>query len=351
MIHSKKIGVFIAGNFFSHVKGTRAICEELAVRLDKKKWDVITASNKINRIKRMIDFLLTAYSNRHLYQVALIDVHSDLAFIWVEVLCRFLRMLQKPYILNLRGGKLPEFDKKNHSSIVTLLQSASSVLTPSKFLYKNFQSIRPDIQYLPNAIDIKNYPKKVHAPAKPRLIWVRAFSKIYNPTLAIKSLYQVKTQYPDIVLEMIGPDLQDGSYDIAIKTAKKLELMDKITIFGGVPKSQIPKRLSCNDIYINTTNYESFGVAVLEAAACGLCIVTTNVGEIEYLWENNVDALLIPPDNHNAMAEAVMRILSEPDLSERLSINARKKAERFDWGIYMPKIEKIILEVIRVNGR
>mgnify|MGYP001055086666 CR=1 FL=1 len=349
-MNSKKHGVFLGGNFFSQIKGTKAICEELAVQLDKKKWQVVTASGELNRFRRMIDFLLTAYSNRHLYQIALIDVHSDLAFVWVEVLCWFLRLLRKPYILTLRGGKLPEFDKNNHSRLKILLRSASHVLTPSKFLFKYFRSIRPDIEYLPNAIDLTKYPEAVHAPASPRLIWVRAFSEIYNPTLAIKSINLLKSQFPEFGLVMVGPDSGDGSYEATIKTAKKFNLMDNITIIGGVPKEDVPEYLSQNDIFINTTNYESFGVAVLEAAACGLCIVTTNVGELDYLWENNVDALLIPPDDHKAMAEAISKILLEPELAARLSKNARKKAERFDWEIYVSKIEKILFEVIGVNG-
>jgi glycosyltransferase involved in cell wall biosynthesis len=72
-----------------------------------------------------------------------------------------------------------------------------------------------------------------------------------------------------------------------------------------------------------------------------MCIVSTNVGELPYLWENGVDALLVPPNDPEAMAAAVKRILTEPGLAEKLSKNARIKAEQFDWPIILPQWEEL----------
>jgi glycosyltransferase involved in cell wall biosynthesis len=103
--------------------------------------------------------------------------------------------------------------------------------------------------------------------------------------------------------------------------------------------------LSEGDIFLNTTNHESFGVSVMEAAACGLCIVSTNVGELSLLWQDGHDSLLVQPDDHEAMASAVRGILCEPKLAERLSRNARAKAEQFDWSKILPQWEALLQEV------
>ncbi len=86
-------------------------------------------------------------------------------------------------------------------------------------------------------------------------------------------------------------------------------------------------------------------VSVLEAMGCGLCVVSTNVGGIPYLLEHEKDALLVPPGQADKMAAAVRRILTEPGFAEKLSRNARRKAEQFAWDAVLPKWENILLDL------
>jgi glycosyltransferase involved in cell wall biosynthesis len=88
----------------------------------------------------------------------------------------------------------------------------------------------------------------------------------------------------------------------------------------------------------------------LEAAASGSCIVSTNVGELPYIWEDGKEVLLVVPDDPKAMSAAIRRILTEPGLAEWLSINARKKAEQYDWSVILPQWEKLFKKVI-VDGQ
>jgi glycosyltransferase involved in cell wall biosynthesis len=96
------------------------------------------------------------------------------------------------------------------------------------------------------------------------------------------------------------------------------------------------------DIFLNTTNVDNTPVSIMEAMASGLCIVSTNVGGISYLLEHERDALLVPPDDPEAMAGAVRRLLTEPELAARLSNNARRKAEEFDWATVLPKWKELL---------
>lgn len=297
----------------------------------------------------MTDFLWTAWHHRRQYDVAAIEVYSDMAFRWAELLSAFLRFLKKPYILTLHGGKLPEFAQKNPKKVQKLLLSADAVTTPSKYLFHEFETTRPSIEYLPNGIELASYPYSKRSTPEPRLIWLRAFHSIYKPTLAIEVLQWVLVDYPQARLTMIGPDKGDGTYDEMVKRIDEYSLGDKVQITGAISKNDVGEFLSKGDIYLNTTIYESFGVAVLEAAACGLCIVTTNVGELSYLWEDGVNALLVPPNDPDAMAAAVRRILTEPGLAGKLSANARKKAEQFDWSIILPQWEKLLTNLLEKN--
>jgi len=141
---------------------------------------------------------------------------------------------------------------------------------------------------------------------------------------------------------MFGPDNGDGSLDQVQSEVRRLNLEGRVSLLGAVPKIDVPKALNSGDIFLNTTNYESFGVSVMEAAACGLCIVSTNVGELPLLWKDDHDALLVQPDDSAAMATAVRRILTEPGLAERLSRNARVKAEQYDWSVILPQWERLL---------
>jgi glycosyltransferase involved in cell wall biosynthesis len=128
--------------------------------------------------------------------------------------------------------------------------------------------------------------------------------------------------------------------------ADKLGLGERLHLLGRVTKQDVPVLLQRGDIFINTTNIDNTPVSVLEAMACGLCVVSTNVGGIPYLLEDGKDALLVPPNDPEAMAFAIRRILDEPDLAEKLSMNARKKVEQFDWSVIMPHWKRLILEIV-----
>jgi glycosyltransferase involved in cell wall biosynthesis len=147
---------------------------------------------------------------------------------------------------------------------------------------------------------------------------------------------------------MFGPDT-DGSQLTAIRRAGELKVFDRVTFPGRIPKNEVSDRLAEGDIFINTANIDNTPVSVVEAMACGLCVVSTNVGGIPYLLEHEVDALLVPPDDAEAMANAVRRILTEPGLAETLSENARRKAESFDWSVVLPQWERLFAEVVGKN--
>ena len=338
--------ILFAGNFLSASTGIVGISEELAPLLRRRGWHVITASHHLNRVLRMLDFWLTALKYRKDYQIVVVEVYSFGAFRWAELLCLLLRRLKKSYCLTLHGGRLPEFAEQYPRRFRKLIQSAAVVTTPSQYLKKEFSNIQKDIHYIPNGINLHRYEYHDLENISPFLVWMHGIGSAYNPQLAIKVMTYLMNEYPDAKLRMIGPDSGDGTLDAVRALGEDLGVINNITITGAIKKDQVNHYFQEGCIYINTTNYESFGIAVMEAAACGLCIVTTNVGEMPYLWEDGVDALLVPPDDPVAMTEAVLRILGDAPLARRLSRNARKKAENYDWGEIIPRYEAVFIDGI-----
>lgn len=324
------------------------VIEVLGERLSEDGWQVIKTSSLKNKFLRMGDMLLTTYTKKKLYQLALLEVYSGLAFSWAFLCGGLLRFLQKPFILTLHGGNLPNFAHSHPFIVRKLFSWSNEIYSPSPYLKGKLSSFNPNIKIIPNPIEIEKYEFKPRNQISPKLIWLRAFHEIYNPVLAPKVLSILKNNFgSDLELLMIGPDKGDESLQRMILLAEQLKVVQLIKIVPGVPKNQVPFYLNKGDIFINTTNIDNTPVSVIEAMACGLCIVSTNVGGIPYLLEHEVDALLVPPEDEVEMAAAIQRILIEPELATRLSANARKKAEQFDWSIVLPKWEKVFEEVLQ----
>jgi glycosyltransferase involved in cell wall biosynthesis len=176
-------------------------------------------------------------------------------------------------------------------------------------------------------------------------VWLRAFHDIYNPALALQVLSLLLREHPDATLTMVGPDKGDGTLGTTRRLAEKLDLYGRVSFVGAVPKTTIPDILKHADVFLNTTNIDNTPVSVLEAMAAGLCVVSTNVGGIPYVLSNDIDSLLVPPRDPESMTMAVSRILDEPDLAARLSSNARKKAEQYDWALVMPHWEALLTDL------
>lgn len=339
--------VLIVGHF--NPLGNFNICQDLAYRLSGAGWQVTATSRYRRRIPRVVDLLVTAYVKRRRYRVAHVDVYSARAFLWAEAVCLLLRHCGKPYALTLRDGNMPAFSRNHAERVRRLLASAAVVTAPSRYLLECMTEYRQDLCLLPNAMDLSAYDFTPRVFPSPSLIWLRAFNFGYNPNLAAKVIALLKDSFPTIRLTMIGADKGDGSFQSFQQRVSDLDLNRHIECPGWVSKTEVPQQLARHDIFLNTTNVDNTPVSVMEAMACGLCVVSTNVGGIPYLLEDGQDALLVPPDDPETMASAVSRILTEEGLAERLSRNARAKALKFDWSVILPQWEAMLSSLLEMR--
>jgi glycosyltransferase involved in cell wall biosynthesis len=277
--------------------------------------------------------------------VACVDVFSGAAFLWAEAACAILRQRQKPYVLILHGGNLPEFAKRCSSRVTKLLNSAAAVTCPSAYLATEMRPFCQGLLLIPNGFDLSQYPFRERRPPLRLLVWLRSFHQIYNPVMAVDVLAVLRQQH-DLQLAMYGPDKRDGSLQAALERSAQQGVSAAVDFGGAIPKEDVPDALARGDIFLNTANFDNTPVSVIEAMACGLPVVTTNVGGIPFLLEHGKTALLVPPGSVAEMAAAVTRLVDEPDLAFRLSVNGRKLAESFDWTIGLPQWLRLLSSVI-----
>lgn len=262
------------------------------------------------------------------YDLLLIDTYSTSAF-WYAYLNGILAQLcNKEYICILHGGNLPNRLTSNPKLCKQLFGNALVNIAPSHYLLEAFHKAGfTNLKYIPNTIEIVNYTFQLRKKASPKLLYVRSFAQIYNPILALKVVKVLQQDFPTIQLSMVGP-FKDDSIDQCKAYAKQYNLA--VTFMGGMSKEEWMAYAKNFDIFINTTNVDNTPVSVIEAMALGLPVVTTNVGGIPYLLKED-EAMLVPPDNIEAMANAIRELLKSPDKVEKLSFQGRKKVEAFDW--------------------
>jgi glycosyltransferase involved in cell wall biosynthesis len=339
--------VLLVGNFVPVTASYGSVSQELGSRLECAGWSVIRTSYRQQKALKVLDMLHTCWMERNRFDVAHVEVYSGKAFIWAEAVCGLLRRLGKPHVVALHGGNLPNFLRKREGRARKLLQSAFAVVSPSPYLQEALLAFRPDVQLMPNALDLGSYPGRVRYRVEPKLIWLRAFRKMYAPEVAVEAFATIASDFVQARLTMIGPDRKDGSLEKAMAVAQHLGVADRVSFVTGVPKSEVASHLNKEDIFLNTTTIDNTPVSVIEALACGLCVVSTNVGGIPHLLRDEWDGLLVQPGDAKALGKAIRRILTNDRLAAKLSTHALQKAKTFDWSVVLPRWHKLFLSVTR----
>lgn len=323
----KKGSVLYIGNDFAKKSNYQSTMETLSSLLTAEGYDIVKSSNKKNQFFRLIAMCFAVIKHRKIAYV-LIDTFSTSAFYYALLTSQISRLFGKKYIPILHGGNLPSRLKKSPYLSNLIFKNSFKNIAPSNYLKTAFEKEGFKVVYIPNTIEIENYKFKERKQFEPKLLWVRAFADIYNPSLAVEVVRVLKEDYPQIQLCMVGP-VKDDSFLIVNQLIKDYNLEENIEITGVLPKEEWHKKSTKFDVFINTTNVDNTPVSVIEAMALGLPVVTTNVAGIPYLIKNKIDGVLVDKNNPQQMAEAIKNIIENPDVN--LAINARKKAENFAW--------------------
>lgn len=317
------------GNQLSQNGKTVTTIDSLSLLFRHEGFKVFTASKKRNKFLRLFDMLFHVFKYRKQTHYVLIDTYSTFNFYYAYCVSQLCRMLKLKYIPILHGGNLP--DRLEQSPILSksIFKYAHINVAPSLYTKSNFERLGyHNITCVPNSIELKNYPYKKRIFDTVRLLWVRSFSKIYNPLLAIKLLKALKDENIDVELCMVGPD-SDGSLQEAINYSKSLNV--EVTFTGKLSKQEWIEISENYNIFINTTNIDNTPVSVIEAMALGLPVVSTNIGGLPFLIDNDKTGVLVEPNSVEAFIEAIKQIISDSNKANQMAENARKYVEQFDW--------------------
>jgi glycosyltransferase involved in cell wall biosynthesis len=221
-----------------------------------------------------------------------------------------------------------------------VLRRGRAWVAPSGFLAEPFRARGFDVRVIPNVVDLAEYPYRHRPAAAPRLLWMRTFHELYRPDLAVRTLALVRRSHPGATLTLAGQD--KGLLGETRRLAAELGLEGAVRFAGFLDAEGKRREFAEHDVFLNTNRVDNAPVSVLEAAAFGLPVVSTNVGGIPHLLRDGDEALLVPEGDAGALASAVCRLLDEPGLAGRLSAAGRDVAERSAWARVRPLWEELL---------
>ncbi len=328
------------GNHLQNSQSNASYSAILGPLLEQSGYDVRYTSNKTNKVLRLLEMLWTTFSARKNTDLVLIDTYSTQNFYYAALVSQLCRLLSLPYVPILHGGNLPKRLKNSPKLSKLLFENAYTNVSPSLYLENIYSEFGyQNVVHIPNTIALKNYPLHKKTFDTPKMLWVRSFSEIYNPELAVSVLQELQQRGYDATLCMVGPDA-DGSLSKVKALARTLNV--SVAFTGKLTKAAWIELSKDYNIFINTTNFDNMPVSVIEAMALGLPVVSTNVGGMSYLIEHGVDGVLVAPNDSIAMADAVEELLKDVSRTEGMVVEAQKKVEGFDWEMVKKKWDEVL---------
>ncbi|AFZ74382.1 glycosyltransferase family 4 protein [Natronobacterium gregoryi] len=150
----------------------------------------------------------------------------------------------------------------------------------------------------------------------------------------------------DAQLYVVG----DGDLASVQRQATDLGVDEAVTLVGEVPHEELPGYYTACDVFCNPTRYEGFGMVNLEAMACGLPVVTTDIPGVREYADHGENALLVSPRHVDDLAAALESILASPSRRDELAETGRETARQYSWASQADRLVAFCRRVLEDEG-
>jgi N-acetyl-alpha-D-glucosaminyl L-malate synthase BshA len=263
-----------------------------------------------------------------------------------------------PVITTLHGTDITLVGRDpSYNPVVTFsINQSDGVTAVSEYLkqdtFKHFK-ITQDIRVIPNFIDLTRFTlqprehfKKAIAPGDERiLIHTSNFRKVKRIADVINIFDRVQKVIPSKLL-MVG----DGPERVnAEQQCRDLGICQDVRFLGK--QEAVEEILSVSDLFLMPSETESFGLAALEAMACKVPVISTNVGGVPELNINGVTGFMNDVGDVEGMAKNALYILEDCDRLAEFKKAALNRAKEFDLAIILPQYENYYEEVLESSKK
>jgi D-inositol-3-phosphate glycosyltransferase len=170
------------------------------------------------------------------------------------------------------------------------------------------------------------------------VLFMGRLQPLKGPDVAIRAVAEAIRRDPrateDVLLAVMGGPSGDRgrAFVAALRALAVTEgIGDRVVFLEPRPHSELPWIYSAADVLVMPSRSESFGLAAMEAQACGIPVVAADVGGLRFIVDHGASGFLVPGRDPGAYAERILEVLGDPGLAARLRSGARARAERFPW--------------------
>ncbi|HSW08978.1 glycosyltransferase family 4 protein [Aquabacterium sp.] len=253
--------------------------------------------------------------------------------IWIAALRRV------PVVVNYRGGEAGAFLARSQKLVRWTMRRAARLVVPSGFLEQVFGSHGMASQVLPNIVDLARFrPGQRPAGDAPRLLVARNLEALYDNETAIRALVIVRERHPAATLTLAGSGPEEARLR---RLAEELGLAAGVRFAGRLNPDQMAEAYRDSDIALNPSLADNMPNSLLESMASGVPVVSTDVGGVPFMVRHESTALLVPVRDPAAMAAAVIRLLADDALRQRLARAGLDEVQRYTWSRVAPLLSEI----------
>jgi glycosyltransferase involved in cell wall biosynthesis len=262
-----------------------------------------------------------------------------------------------PYVLSVWGSDVYDFPRRSGVHRVLIeknLAFADRICSTSQIMSVETQRYcNTPITVTPFGVDCDRFfPVQPGNQREKEFIvgTVKALEHTYGVEYLIRSFALLTKKYggqKKLRLAIAG----DGSLRKPLaRLVSELGLMGRVSFLGSIPHTQVPQLLNTFSVFCALSLRESFGVAVLEASACEVPVVVTNVGGLPEVVQDEVTGLVVSPKNISATTTAISNLIENESLRRALGTAGRKFVlENYEWSENATRMERVYESVLRVR--
>ena len=291
------------------------------------------------------------FENLDLLHVHYAIPHASAAFMAKQILKTY--GIDIPVITTLHGTDITLVGKDpSYNPVVTFsINQSDGVTAVSENLKKDTLAhfnISKDIKVIPNFIDLSRFSlkprdhfKRAIAPEEERIIiHTSNFRKVKRTADVIRIFKKINEKIPSKLL-MVGDGPERANNE---RICRELEICHDVRFLGK--QDAIEEILSVSDLFLMPSESESFGLAALEAMACKVPVVATNVGGLPELVTQGESGFMSDLGDIDDMAKNAMYILEDSKRLEDFKEKALQRAKEFELSLILPIYENYYKEVV-----
>lgn len=221
--------------------------------------------------------------------------------------------------------------------MVTAISSALAVRA------KNLGVEESRIAITPNGIDLDEVPVDIKS-QKNRAIIVARLSWEKDHQSLLKAWGLVLKEIPEAKLVIVG---EGGERKNIEKTIDEMKMQNSVSLLGFLSHEEALIEIKRSDVFVCPSLAEGLGNVFIEAQACGVPPIGTRVGGIPDVIQDGRNGLLVEPRDPSAIAKAIIRVMKDDELRNKLSNFGLESSRAFSWDLILEKFRNIYLQILK----